>query len=782
MSNTPSPPETSIGLGETLRQHRIRILFEDASVLFYASNIPFGVFYALVFCGLVPEVGITPIWVGATWFGIVLAQSLIGIAIGAAYKKDASALPPQVWLTILCGLWFSTAAVWGSVTWLFWQPDNDVNQAVLIILVVGAEVIIFFSIAASFPVLCSALIPLSLIAWAKFITASGTLAALIGTVTPLFTLLLLFFGYRTAERYREVFELQQANADLAKNFQLEKNRAEAGSQAKSEFLATMSHEIRTPMNGVLGFASLLSNSNLDKTQKDYVGSIKDSADRLLSIINDILDISKIEAGALTLDEETFSLRSVIESVLTLQRPKAHAKNLDLAMHIDPALSKKFVGDSGRLRQILMNFVGNAVKFTEKGSIAVIAKPGRQTQADDGLTSIVMEIIDTGIGIPADKIDSLFERFTQVDGSRTRRFGGTGLGLAICKELTTAMGGTVDVESEIGMGSTFRVTIALGVASGSEDRPAYDDKIDLTGRKILVVDDIALNRRIFQLMLSGCGLDIVTIEDPDVAIETCDAAITAGKPFDAVIIDHMMPNLDGVDLAQRFKASTKYEGLPLILSSSSDLISDTDATRFGFVARAAKPIRENEIVDALKIALSSNGEVTADVSTGAGSVLDGEGDVKPDSVLAADDAKSARILLVEDNPVNQQLVLAALSMSPVTIDIAHDGIEAVAAVKAFPYDLVLMDIQMPNMNGIEATARIRSLGGEVGKIPIIAMTADAMAGDKERYLSKGMDDYIAKPIDLAEMLAKIYEYLELSDKSDAASDPSAQVELAKRAAS
>ena len=773
MTEAQSVQQAPKNIGQSIEEQRVRILFEDASALFYASNIPFGLFYAFIFCGLVPDVGIAPIEVGAIWVSAVFAQSIFGMVVADAYQKERWNLSTKNWIWLLGAIWFASGAIWGGLTWLMWQPGNPINQALLIVIVLGAEVVIFFSIAASFPLLCAGLLPLAAISFAKFITADGTLSGIVGAAAPLFTGLLIFFGYKTAERYREVFELQHANSELAHKFEEERDKAEAASHAKSEFLATMSHEIRTPMNGVLGFASLLNNSKLDDTQRDYVHSIKDSGDTLLNIINDILDISKIEAGALILDSETFSLRSVIESVLSLQRPKAQAKNLDLAMHIDPDLPNWFLGDSGRMRQMLMNFVGNAVKFTEQGSIAVIARPDRDGAPGGDRQWVRIDIIDTGIGIAGDKIDRLFDRFTQADSSRTRRFGGTGLGLAICKELATAMGGRVFAESELGAGSTFTLAIPLDVASVSEDPAAKENLRDLRGKRVLVVDDIALNRKIFELMLAGRGLEVTSVMDAPSAIARIEAASRDDAPFHAAIIDHMMPEMDGVALAAKLKSNPVTSSVPLILSSSSDLVNESEALGLGFVSRAAKPIREAEIVVALQTALASSGE--GKPSSGFDNVTS-----SPANSNAMDGAHEktpeARVLLVDDNAVNRQLVLAALSVSPVTVDVAHDGIEAVAAVKAFPYDLVLMDIQMPNMNGIDATKRIRELPGDMKDITIIAMTADAMAGDKERYLSAGMDDYIAKPIDLTEMLTKVHQSLGLEPPEEEGldSDPGANV--------
>ncbi len=740
-----------------IEDQRVRILFEDASVLLYVSNIPFGLFYVFVFCGFVPEMGVAPLQNGLFWFAAVAAHSISGMIVAYAYQKQYWSLSTSSWTFLLMVIWGVSGIIWGSLNWIMWLPDNPINQAILVVVTMGVEVVIYFSVSASFPVLCVALLATAVVSVSWYLIAGGALASIVAIAAPLFTMLLLYFGYRTSTRYRDVFEIQNANAQLAHNFEQERDRAEAASVAKSEFLATMSHEIRTPMNGVLGFASLLINSDLDDTQRDYVQSIKESGDNLLSIINDILDISKIEAGALVLDSETFSLRSVIESVLSLQRPKAQAKGLDLAMHIDPSMPNWLLGDSGRVRQMLMNFVGNAVKFTELGSIAVVARADADEDVGDGFTNVIVEIMDTGIGIPEDKIETLFDRFTQVDSSRTWRFGGTGLGLAISKELANAMGGAVSAESSVGEGSVFKVVIPFETIRGVEKKELNPDEYSFAGHSVLVVDDIALNRKIFELMLGSRGVTVTAVSDASAAQSAIHEAVTEQRPFEAAIIDHMMPGLDGVDLARQLKSDPLAEYLPLILSSSSDLVSESEASQHGFVARAAKPIREAEIFSALKTALKE--KVVKRAQSPNENRLSDTNKKDVQTIDSSSDAK-ARILLVEDNAVNQQLVLAALAASPITVDVAHDGIEAVAAVKAFPYDLVLMDVQMPNMNGIEATQKIRSLSAPTKDITILAMTADAMSGDRERFLNAGMNDYIAKPLDLNVMLEKVHRYLGL----------------------
>ncbi len=530
----------------------------------------------------------------------------------------------------------------------------------------------------------------------------------------------------------------------------ERDRALASDSAKDEFLSLMSHELRTPLNGILGFTNLLLGTPLNTKQKDYAETIQGAGVTLLDLLNDILDMTHIEAGSLEFENIAFSLQDVTSEVLSLLGPQAFAKRLDLAAYVDPHLPDSVAGDAGRVRQILLKLAANAIKFTERGGVAIEVKPAGMSPEGDCI--LLFTVTDTGIGIPQNKIGQVFDQFMQVDSSSSRKHGGAGLGLPICKKLVALMDGEMGVESTLGKGTTFWFKITLAEATPLSQNILENTRLTLAGHRFLVVDDNALNRRIFQQQLKSFGAEVHCVAGGRAALTALADAEDSGHPYEIVIIDHMMPEMDGITLRKLIRERPQYADVKLIISSSGGIAFDQQARALGFDAACPKPVVQDKLIRLLVALLERKGPPTAMEAAAVSGV-------RPRAVGEGTKGKYARLLIAEDNPINQRLITTALTQAGFVVDAVADGVEAVHAMQRLPYDLVLMDIRMPVMSGVDATRRIRAMPEPACRTPIIAMTANTLPGDRERYLAAGMNEYVPKPIDFEDLLGKIRRYLD-----------------------
>ena len=569
----------------------------------------------------------------------------------------------------------------------------------------------------------------------------GTIRWLLWTSAPLPDKQVI---YAAARDITERKEAEETLATLVRELELSKSKAEAATDAKSAFLANMSHEIRTPLTAILGMTALALDTKLTSEQRDYLTTVRSSAEALLDVVNDVLDFSKIEAQRLDLESTPFDVRETVGNAVSLLAHRAAEKGVELLLDIAGDIPAAVVGDPGRLRQVLLNIVGNAVKFTSKGEVVVRVTLEPEHAGDEGRVWLNFSVIDSGIGIPQDKLAHVFDAFTQADVSTTRRYGGTGLGLAIARRLVELMDGRLSVKSEEGRGSTFHFTTAFQPSAVEGERLRPPQPRELEGLRVLVVDDHATNRRILNEMLMSWRMNPIAVPDARSALAELQKAATSAELYHVVISDCQMPDVDGYTLAKWIKHDPRLRQVPFVMLTSLGRAEDpARLRRLGISSYLNKPVKHSDLFDAL-------------ASLFAAAPQREKRRVAPD--LAARARRPLRILVAEDQAVNRRLVTTILEKRGHTVEQVEDGkqaCEALAAAGDQPFDVVIMDLQMPEMGGLEATQVIRYLEAGTGKrVPIVALTAHAMKGDRDRCLAGGMDEYLSKPIDTPLLIATV----------------------------